>query len=149
MLSSDPIIYERPVEIQVIEVYTVEAESRETDTTETPSNDGVSVCQSVYDYGCSCIVGLRENKGVDIKGNAIDFNVDYFGDVREGDLAKFVYANNIEGHHIALVLEGYGDVWEQYECNMPAGTCRTRLVSSNPEHRKYDPAFVGFINREL
>lgn len=96
------------------------------------------ICESIYDYGCSCMVHLQ-NRGYDVSGNASELQPNYFGIPFVGDLALFKYETI---YHAAIVEIVYlSGNFEVSECNFEAGKCDSRLVLIN------DKALRGFIHR--
>ena len=86
-------------------------------------------CESVYDYGCSCMVYLTRDKGIPIKGDAINVvpNVDFpiVGGV------VLIHLPNGVGHaaYIEAILIN-GNLWVS-ECNWRTGKCGTRVIDKD------------------
>lgn len=59
-------------------------------------------CDNLYNYGCSCVVYVREIKGIDFQGDAYTAQPNYFGRPFVGDVAIFHYP---EISHLAYVEE--------------------------------------------
>lgn len=111
------------------------------------SPDGVLIeeqgkCTSIYDYGCSCMVGLR-NEGYAVEGmNAEDLHsnseVGY-----TNDIILFKYWNGEEWiYHAGTIRVTFpSGLMRIYECNYKAGVCEERDVL------KSDPAIRGYIHK--
>lgn len=142
--------YEAPVEVKFVirgeEVYNEEVtsvlfENVET-TTEAASTEVASVylCDTIYEYGCSCVLGLVD----------LGYPVDRFDASQlqsnstwgvEDDLVLFDFPN-IEGDHVACISAHMPDAYEVYECNYRAGTCANRIVAKDNRRIR------GFIHND-
>lgn len=116
--------------------------SVEQKTTATSSEVVVSVkevCESYLDYGCSCMVHLR-NMGIVISGyDAIDLVPNSFVGPFKGDVAIFNYPNGTA--HAGYVLESYLSSFKMSQCNYTPGVCDTVII------QKDNPDLIGFIHR--
>ncbi len=84
------------------------------------------VCESYLDKYCSCMVYLQTEKGIDISGNAIDIEPNYFGEPQRGDVIIFRYPNGKA--HTAFLEEVYNEVYWISEWNyFPAEKSERRI----------------------
>ena len=89
---------------------------------------------------CSCVIYLRENKGLPVSGNAVDFQPNYFGVPHRGDIAIFKYSNGTS--HVGFVEYPFpsGNFYVS-EANFKPGEYSERVVMLD------DPFLVGFIHK--
>ena len=97
------------------------------------------ICETIYEYGCSCMIGLQ-NLGYPIKGKDakdLQSNVPKGYEPVRGDIILFKYPKNYHAAAVAWVLPS-GNL-QIYECNYRPGKCGTRVVL------KDDKAIRGYI----
>ncbi len=82
-------------------------------------------CESYLDIYCSCVVYLQ-NKGIDISGNAINLEPNYFGEPQRGDVIIFRYPNGKA--HTAFLEEVYNEVYWVSEWNYFSGEKSERRI---------------------
>ena len=106
---------------------------------EPEQNPSKPICETIYEYGCSCMIGLQD-LGYPIKGNDakdLQSNVpEDYSPVR-GDIILFKYPKNY--HAAAVVWTFPSGNMQIYECNFKPGKCGTRIVF------KDDSAIRGYI----
>lgn len=98
------------------------------------------VCETIYEYGCSCMIGLVDRGYPVGKINAEDLQSNTVKDyipVRD-DIILFKYD---DVYHAASVRWRFpsGNI-QVYECNYRAGTCGKRIVYED------DPFVRGYIH---
>lgn len=100
--------------------------------------EDVVVCASIYDYACSCMVYLRQVKGLSVGGyDASDIQPNSFTP-HKGDVALFKYPNI---YHAAYIEETYFISFKVSEWNYRAGKYTERII------RNDDPALRGFLHK--
>lgn len=142
-----PIVYSAPL------LYDVERRQAFGDTSYLPAQAGsetsspemvedVVVCESIYDYGCSCQLGLVKLGYPIGKFNSEDLQVSSaWGE--KGDLVLFYYPESNLYHTAAMSSPVFPAGWfEVYECNFTAGYCGNRKVDIDNE------AIRGFIHND-
>ena len=98
------------------------------------------VCESIYDYGCSCMLGLR-SIGYAVEGlDAKDLQVNAT-EGTTGDLILFYYPTT-DIYHASVIKATFPSgnflVWE---CNFIPGTCGERVVMQD------DSAIRGYLHK--
>ncbi len=100
--------------------------------------EDVVVCESIYDYGCSCIVYLRTVKGMSVGGfDAKDIEPNSFTP-HAGDVALFTYPTI---SHAAFIEETYLGSFKVSEWNYKAGQYTERVIQLD------DPALRGYLHQ--
>ena len=109
------------------------------DNTSSPAMvEDVVVCESIYDYGCSCIVYLRTVKGMSVGGfDAKDIEPNSFTP-HAGDVALFTYPTI---SHAAFIEETYLGSFKVSEWNYKAGQYTERVIQLD------DPALRGYLHQ--
>ena len=140
-IEPEPIVYEQAGQCYYVEVVTPEVITMVEIETATSSEVVVSViCTDYRDYGCSCMVHIR-NMGIVVSGyDAKDLVPNYFGSPFKGDVANFHYPTIA---HAGYVMEVYLKSFLISECNYTPATCGTRII------QKDDPNLIGFIHRPI
>lgn len=96
-------------------------------------------CDNIYNYACSCVVYVREIKGIDFQGDAYTAQPNYFGVPFVGDLAIFHYPDI---SHLAFVEEVYiNGNFKVSEWNYLPGQATTRIIMADDEF------LIGFIHQ--
>ena len=143
ILESKPIVYVKQnsaiirhveasdVPLSIIENYNTITERRSIDTENEPV-----ICTGLF---CFCVTYIREQKGVDIRGDAKYLVPNYFGEPARGDVILFKYSNGV--WHVAYIEEVYNGVYYVSEANYHAGKEGNRLINFD------DPDIVGFIRK--
>ena len=127
-LESEPIIYEKVDSI----VITEQVKIPEKIIQEEPVQD---ICTGPF---CSCVIFLRETKGLDVRGDAEFLVPNYFGTPREGDIALFKYSSGVA--HAAYVFTSFTDnAFYVHEANFKRGEYTERAIFTD------DPFLIGFI----
>jgi hypothetical protein len=95
------------------------------------------ICTGLY---CYCVTYIRENRGVDIRGDAKDMEPNYFGAPQKGDVALFRYSTG--SSHVAFIeaILPSGNFYVS-EANFIPGEYGERVVMID------DPYLVGFIRK--
>jgi len=107
----------------------------------------VRLCDTIYEYGCSCVLGLVDLGYPVDKFNADQLQVSSDWGV-EDDLILFDFPN-IEGDHVACISAHMPGAYEVYECNFRAGTCANRIVEKDNIRIKgfiHNNSFKGLCN---
>ena len=95
--------------------------------------------KSIYNYGCSCIIGLK-NLGYPVdRFNAADLQVSSQWGVKD-DLVLFTYGTGIDKQHVACISQNMLGAHEIYECNKIKGVCGNRTIA------KDDITIKGYIS---
>ena len=96
------------------------------------------VCASIYDYGCSCMVYLRNIKGQPVAGfDAKDLDPTGF-QAHAGDIALFKYG---DVYHAAFVEENYPEAFKVSEWNYKRGQYTERIIRADDKNLR------GFVYR--
>src|SRR3990167_10310399 len=117
-------------------------EEEEAANIEPEQNPSKIICETIYEYGCSCMIGLQD-LGYPIKGNDakdLQSNVPKDYEPVRGDIILFKYPKNY--HAAAVLLSFPSGNMQIYECNFKPGKCGTRIVF------KDDKAIRGYIHND-
>ena len=110
------------------------------DTVITIEVEEVKACESIYDYGCSCMLGLR-SIGYAVEGlDAKDLQVNALQGTT-GDLILFYYPSSGVYHAAKILAEFPSGNFLVWECNFVPSTCGERIVL------KTDPAIRGYLHK--
>ena len=112
-------------------------ESRVGIPSETSVDEGISVCEHYTQPRCSCILYLKNVKGLNIKGNAIDLKPTHYNDPQHGDVALFRYENGVG--HAAFVEAAMPKAIYVSEWNYKEGKYTERTIMLN------NPSIYGYL----
>lgn len=108
-------------------------------TTSSPMVEDVVVCASIYDYGCSCQLGLVK-LGYPITGlDSEDLQVISLSPQQNG-LVLFYYPKNNLYHTAVVSMMFPSGNFEVYECNYRPSVCGNRIVFKDDTHIR------GYLN---
>jgi hypothetical protein len=92
------------------------------------------ICTGLF---CFCVTYIREQRDVDIRGDAENLVPNYFGVPEKGDVILFKYPNGVS--HVSFIEEVFNGVWWVSEANFKRGKRTERIIQFD------DSAIIGFI----
>ena len=133
-----PVLYD--IKVNEINIVTSHLPRDNTSSPEMVEDVVVHRCdKSIYNYGCSCIIGLK-NLGYPVdRFNAADLQVSSQWGVKD-DLVLFTYGTGIDKQHVACISQNMIGAHEIYECNKIKGVCGNRII------KKDDVTIRGYIH---